>query len=39
MNKYMLILFEHENAYAELTPEEMQAEVALHGAWIQELGA
>ncbi len=38
MNKYMLILFEHENAYAELTPEEMQADIELHGAWIQELG-
>ncbi|MEQ9263636.1 MAG: YciI family protein [Balneolaceae bacterium] len=38
MNKYMLILFEHENAYADFSPEEMQKEIAAHGQWIQELG-
>lgn len=38
MNKYMLILFEHEDAYKDMSPEDYQAEFEAHGKWIQELG-
>lgn len=38
MNKYMLILFEHENTYANMSPEDYQVEFEAHGKWIEELG-
>ncbi|RNC84400.1 MAG: hypothetical protein ED557_05290 [Balneola sp.] len=38
MNKYMLILFESDNAYDDFSPEDMQKEIEVHGQWIQELG-
>lgn len=38
MNKYMLILFESDDAYGDFSPEEMQKEIAIHGEWIQTLG-
>ncbi len=38
MNKYMLILFESDDAYGDFSPEEMQKEIAVHGEWIQSLG-
>ena len=38
MNKYMLILFESDDAYGDFSPEEMQKEIEIHGHWIQELG-
>lgn len=34
----MLILFEHENAYADFSPEDMQKEIGVHMQWIEELG-
>ena len=38
MNKYMLLLFEEENMYAEFSPEEMQQEIGEHMKWIETLG-
>ena len=38
MNKYMLILFDNEEAYVEMSEEDMQNEIALHTEWIQQLG-
>ncbi len=38
MNKYMLILFESGDSYANMTPEEYQNEINAHGQWIAELG-
>lgn len=34
----MLILFEAEDAYTAMSPEDMQKEIELHGQWIEELG-
>ena len=39
MNKYMLILFESDDVYTDMSPEDYQKEFELHAAWIQELGA
>lgn len=39
MKKYMLILFEQDNMYAEFSPEDMQKEIGVHQQWIEELGA
>ncbi|MEO1022977.1 MAG: YciI family protein [Bacteroidota bacterium] len=38
MNKYLILLFDHEDMYANSSPQDMQEEVALHGQWIEELG-
>jgi len=38
MKKFMLILFESGDNYANMTPEEYQQEIEAHGKWIQELG-
>lgn len=38
MKKYMLILFENENAYTDFSPEDMQKEIEVHSKWIEELG-
>ena len=38
MNKYMILLFDDMEAYADMTPELFQEEVALHAKWIEELG-
>lgn len=35
----MLILFEHEDLYADFSPEDMQKEIGVHQQWIEELGA
>lgn len=37
MKKYMLILFENENAYDGFSPEDMQKEIEAHSKWIEEL--
>ena len=34
----MLILFESEDTYVDMSAEDYQKEFELHGAWIQELG-
>lgn len=39
MNKYMLLLFESVEFYAEFSPEEMQKEIEEHGKWIGSLGS
>lgn len=38
MEKFMLILFDDMEAFGDVTPEEMQAEIELHMKWIEELG-
>lgn len=38
MNKYLLILFDSNENYEAMTPEDYQNEIELHGKWIQELG-
>ncbi len=38
MNKYMLILFDNEDAFTDFSPEDMQNEIALHGKWMEQLG-
>lgn len=38
MKRYMLILFEHESAYDDFSPEDMQQEIQVHMKWIEELG-
>lgn len=38
MKQYMLILFDYKEQYAEYTEEEMNAEITLHGSWIQDMG-
>lgn len=38
MKKYMLILFEGDHVYTELSPEDLQQEIMAHGKWIEELG-
>lgn len=38
MNRYMLILFDNENAYNDVSPEDMQEEIEMHMKWIEELG-
>ena len=38
MNRYMFILFDYKDVYAEYTEQEMMNEVALHRKWIEEMG-
>ncbi len=38
MKRYMLILFENKEIYADFSPEDMQKEIEVHGKWIEELG-
>lgn len=38
MKKYLLILFDTNENYDAMTPEDYQKEIELHGQWIQELG-
>ena len=38
MNRYMFILFDYKEVYAEYTEQEMMNEVALHRKWIEEMG-
>lgn len=38
MKRFMLILFEHDSAYDDFSPEEMQQEIQVHMKWIEELG-
>lgn len=34
----MLLLFDREDAYKEMSPEDYQREIEAHGRWIEELG-
>ena len=38
MKKYLLLLFDKEDAYKEMSPEDYQEEIEAHGRWIEELG-
>lgn len=38
MKRYMLILFDNENAFTDYSAEDMQKEFDLHMKWIEELG-
>lgn len=38
MKKYLLLLFDSNENYEAMTPEDYQKEIELHGQWIQELG-
>jgi hypothetical protein len=38
MNKYMLLLFDREEAFNEMSPEDMQKEIGQHMSWIESLG-
>jgi len=38
MKKYLLILFDTNENYEAMTPDDYQKEIELHGKWIQELG-
>lgn len=34
----MLLLFDNEDAYRDMSPEDYQEEIEAHGKWIEELG-
>ncbi|MEP1151034.1 MAG: YciI family protein [Balneola sp.] len=38
MNKYMLLLFDREDSFNEMSPEDMQNEIGEHMKWIENLG-
>jgi hypothetical protein len=38
MKRFMILLYEDESVYRELSPEELQKEIELHLKWIEELG-
>ncbi|MEO9884980.1 MAG: YciI family protein [Balneola sp.] len=38
MNKYMLLLFDKEESFEKMSPEDMQNEIREHMNWIEALG-